>query len=207
VNKLSMNKFSNILPLLCLLSACSPIKNPIAHQYQLNAYSTKRLASSPFNYTILVTPTEAVTPYQTEQMQYSAKPYTIGRFAKSSWVSPPATMLYPLMIQSLQDSGYFYGVSAGSYMSKTTYRLDTQLLKLQQNFMRKPSVLEFNLKAVLSRTVDNQIIASKIFSQNIPCPQDSPYGGVLAANTATKKLTRRITDFVVTKIKSAPSDV
>jgi cholesterol transport system auxiliary component len=193
-----------ILPVLCLLSGCA-VKNPITRQYQLNAFSAERVTSTPSDTTLLITPTEAVNAYQTEQMQYSTQLYALSRFGKTAWISPPATMLYPLLVQSVQGSGYFYAVSAGAYMSKTTYRLDTQLLKLQQNFTKKPSVLEFKIKAVLTRVIDNQIIASRIFNENINCPQDTPYGGVLAANIATQKLTKRITNFVVAKVKTASS--
>lgn len=184
-----------------LLSACSAIKTPVTHQYQLNAFSSEKIAHSPSRSTLLITPTEAVNGYQTEQMQYSTEPYSLNNFVKNSWFSPPATMFYPLLIQSIQHSGYFHAISSGAYNSRTDYRLDTQLLKIQQNFMTKPSVLEFKIKVVLSHVNDNQIIASKIFSQYIPCSKDSPYGGVIAANQATKKLTHDITHFLIHHVR------
>ncbi len=190
---------------LFLLSACSAIKNPIAHQYQLNAYSTEKLSYTPSSATLLITPTEATTGYQTEQMQYSKQTYALNSFAKNSWFSPPASMLYSLLIQSIQHSSYFYAVSSGAYISKTTYRLDTQLLNIRQNFLKKPSQFELKVKAVLTRIEDNQIIASKAFTQSIPCPQETPYGGVIAANIATVKLTKDITHFLVKQVERISS--
>jgi cholesterol transport system auxiliary component len=197
-----MNKLAILLTTsLTLLSACSAIKNPVTHQYQLNAFSSEKIASAPTHTTLLITPTEAVNGYQTEQMHYSTQQYSLNNFVKNSWFSPPATMFYPLLIQSIQHSGYFHAISSGSYNSKTDYRLDTQLLKIQQNFITKPSVLELKIKVVLSHVDDNKIIASKIFSQYIQCPEDSPYGGVVAANQASEKLTHDITHFLIHHVR------
>lgn len=180
-----------------LLSACSAIKSPVAHQYQLTAFSAEKIHPAPTQETLLITPTEAVNGYQTEQMHYSTQTHALNNFTKNAWFSPPATMLYSLLIQSIQHSGYFSAVSSGAYISKTGYRLDTQLLKLQQNFIKKPSILEFKVKAVLTRVADNQILVSRVFKQNVPCPYDSPYGGVIAANQATERLTKDITRFII----------
>nr|P26880.1 RecName: Full=Uncharacterized protein in pal 5'region; AltName: Full=ORFU [Legionella pneumophila] len=101
----------------------------------------------------------------------------------------------------LQSSGYFYAVTSSPYSEEADYRLDTQLLKLEQNFIKKPSVLEFSAKIVLTHISDNQIIGSRIVSLQIPCSQDTPYGGVIAANQATFRFTATATDFVVSHIK------
>ena len=78
--------------------------------------------------------------------------------------------------------------------------MDTQLLTLEQNFLRKPSVIEFSVKVVLTHVSDNKVIASRIISEQIACPADTPYGGVIAANKATLQFTAIIADFVVSHI-------
>lgn len=180
-----------------LLSACGAIKSPITHQYQLSTFSAEKSHHVRSPSTLLITPTEAVNGYQTEQMHYTTSHYALNNFTKNAWFSPPATMLYSLLIQSMQHSGYFSAVSSGAYISKTQYRLDTQLLKLQQNFIHKPSILELEVKAVVTRVADNQILASRTFKQHVLCPYDSPYGGVIAANQATERLTKAIAQFVI----------
>ena len=187
---------------LSLIAACSAVKTPMMNHYKLTAYSTKQVAHTS-NATLLITPSAAMDGYETDQMRYSTRPYTLNSYTKNNWFSPPAAMLYPLLIQSLQRSGYFYAVGSGAYFSKTTYRLDTQLIELQQNFIKKPSVLELKVKAVLTRVEDNQIIASKTFNQDIPCPQDTPYGGAIAANQATRGLTRDVATFVIKHVTMA----
>ncbi|HCE5552011.1 TPA: membrane integrity-associated transporter subunit PqiC [Legionella pneumophila] len=189
-----------ILGILTLMS-CSPVKVPVTNEYQLTAYSTKQLTRKPRPITIQVTVPEAVAGYQTEEMLYMKNPFKLEPFVKNAWTSPPADMLFPLLVQSLQSSGYFYAVTSSPYSEEADYRLDTQLLKLEQNFIKKPSVLEFSAKIVLTHISDNQIIGSRIVSLQIPCSQDTPYGGVIAANQATFRFTATATDFVVSHIK------
>ncbi|HAT9294192.1 TPA: hypothetical protein JBB98_06285 [Legionella pneumophila subsp. pneumophila] len=189
-----------ILGILTLMS-CSPVKVPVTNEYQLTAYSTKQLTRKPRPITIQVTVPEAVAGYQTEEMLYMKKPFKLEPFVKNAWTSPPADMLFPLLVQSLQSSGYFYAVTSSPYSEEADYRLDTQLLKLEQNFIKKPSVLEFSAKIVLTHISDNQIIGSRIVSLQIPCSQDTPYGGVIVANQATFRFTATATDFVVSHIK------
>lgn len=186
--------------LTVLLSACSPIKNQITTHYQLTAFSTEKINANT-SYSLLITPTQALAGYQTEQMQYLTKPYALSSFSKNSWYSPPANMIYSLLIQSAQKSHAFSAVSSGTYVNKTDYQLDTQLIELRQNFIMRPSRIEFKMKAILTRVSDNQIIKSKTFSYSIPCPQDTPYGGVLAANIVAKTFTKNVIQFVVKQIK------
>jgi len=183
------------------LTSCSPVKLPVSSQYQISSYSTKQLAIKPSYNTLLVTTPEAVAGYQTEAMLYIKKPYQLEAFTKNAWIDPPANMLYPLLIQSIQRTGYFSAVASSPYTQGADYRLDTQVLHIDQNFLTKPSVLEFSVKFVLTRVSDNKIIASGIINQNLPCPQDTPYGGVIAANKASLLITEAVARFVITSIK------
>jgi len=182
------------------LLACSPVKTVVANEYQLSMFSPKHYNSNPKSTTLLVTTTEAVSGYDTEAMLYVKKPFKIEAFAKNAWLSPPASMLYPLITQSLQRSGEFYAVVTSPYSERTDYRLDTQLIRLQQNFLKKPSVIELVVKLVLTDVASNKVLASTIISRRVPCMMDSPYGGVLAANKASEQLTAMGTDFVLRHI-------
>lgn len=189
---------------LCLVSlllvACSPVKVPATNIYQLTAYSNKQLTKHSQRVALWVTQPDAAAGYQSEQMLYVNKPFQLESFVKNSWSNPPADMLYPLMVQSLQKTGVFYAVLSSSYSQGADYRLDTQLLSLEQSFLRKPSVLQFSAKLVLTRVSDNKVMGSKIISLQIPCSVDNPYGGVVAANQATRQFTARMSEFVVSHL-------
>ena len=110
-------------------------------------------------------------------------------------------MIYPLIVESLQNTGYFFAVASGPYLEKADYRLDTQLIALHQNFLKNPSVIDFVAKVMVTHIEDNRVVASRIFSQHIRCPTDTPYGGVIAANKATQEFTAHLSEFVITEIK------
>ncbi len=188
--------------MLLALMACSPVKVPVTNQYQLTDYSSKQFTKHPRPIALWVTAPESVAGYQTQQMLYINKPFERASFVKNAWVSPPAEMLFPLMVQSLQKTGFFYAVMSSSYSQGANYRLDTQLLSLEQNFLKKPSVLEFAAKVVLTRIIDNKVIASKVINLQVPCPSDTPYGGVVAANQAARQFTASTTAFVVSHIQN-----
>jgi len=196
-----MNVRILFIGLLCLLTACAPIRPNVSNQYKITAFSAKKMAANPSSQSILISQPDAMAGYQTEQMLYTDKPFQLSPFAHNSWISSPANMLTPLIVQSLQHSHYFYAVAAGPNADKTDYRLDTQLIALQQNFLVKPSAVELSVQVVLTRVVDNRVIASRTFVKCIPCPNDTPYGGVIAANRAAKEFTAALTAYVIHKIR------
>ena len=197
------NKFALIVLacVTCLLIACSPVKTVVTNQYKLDAFSEKQLTNKISPQSILITTPEAVAGYQTNEMIYVQKLFELNNFAHSAWISPPADMLYPLIVQSVQRSGYFYAVASSPNSEHTDYRLDTQLIKLQQNFLTKPSKIDFVVKVVLTNTKDNRVVASRMIAQHITCSHESPYGGVLAANLATKQFTAELSNFIVQQVK------
>lgn len=184
-----------------LLLACSPIKPTVTNQYKLDSYSEKRLAGKFTSQSILITPPEAVTGYQTEQMLYIRKHFELSSFAQNSWIGPPADMLFPLIVQSVQRSGFFRAVSSSPGQEQTDYRLDTQLIELQQDFLKTPSEIKLTVKIVLTNVHDGRVVASRVIQQRVKCPFESPYGGVLAANLATRQFTADLAHFVVTHVK------
>lgn len=195
-----MKRIFIALPFIAL-AACSPVKIPVTNQYQLSAYSGKKFSKMKRPISLWVTVPEAVAGYQTEQMIYMDKPYQLSAFVKNAWANPPADMIYPLMIQSLQETNFFHAVMSSVYSQGADYRLDTQLLKLQQNFLKRPSVLELSVKVVLTRVENNQVLASKIIQEEVRCPANTPYGGVMAANQATRQLTAHVDSFVIEHLR------
>ncbi len=186
--------------IVILLTACSPIVPDITNKYKLTAFSQEQVTTKKTDITILVSQSQAMSGYQTEQMLYSDKPYQINSFVKNSWISPPSGMLTPLIVQSLQYSNYFFAVASGPDADKTDYRLDTQIIELQQNFLTKPSKIELAIQASITHVDDNRLVSSRIFSIHTPCPSNNPYGGVIAANNTVLTLTKELTKYVIYQI-------
>ena len=191
-------KFIVVCMLLLDVCSCTTIKLPVTNQYALNSFFHE---NNHLKYTrkpsLLVSVPEATAGYQTEQMLYIKKPFKLDVFAKNAWVGPPATMLFPLLVQTLQDSGAFSAIASSPFADQVNYRLDTQLIRLHQTFISKPSAVELTVKIVVTRVTTNEVLASTLLSERVPCDDDTPYSGVVAANRATQRLTEKIQKFVI----------
>lgn len=196
-------QFKGIILMLSIpiLISCGPVKKTIQNEYQLTCYSKKKYPGNSTKNTLLIVKPQAVGGYQTSGMLYINKPYELTPFAHNAWVDTPANMLFPLLIESLSSAHYFYAIDVSPYAKETTYRLDILLLSLHQNFLTKPSTVQIAVKAVLSRSRDNKVIDAAIIKSQKPCPQDTPYGGVIAANAAAKDLTAAVTKYVINGVK------
>lgn len=198
-NAIQLNRF--FLLLLTFLTACTPIQTPPSHQYQLTAFSTAQHRMKPQLPSLFIAMPDATAGYQSEQMLYLQTPYELNAFAHHTWTSTPAMMLYPLLLQSLQHSHAFFAVTGGVNVDKTDYRLETQLLALQQNFICKPSRLEWKIQVVLTHVDDQRVVASRLFEGATPCSSDTPYGGARAANEAMLQFTQALTRFTIQAVR------
>jgi cholesterol transport system auxiliary component len=199
-----MIRLLTVSGLLFVLSACTTLTSSPVHQYQLNAFGAVAKIHPKQRTSILINQPSAMVGYDTKHMLYVTKPYQLSVFADNSWMSAPANMLLPLVVQSVESSHYFYAVASSPEAINTDYRLELQLLALEQNFLVKPSQLRLVVRATLMQVMNNHMIAETTLYEQLPCPKDTPYGGVLAANQATQALTRRITHFIVKHIEGYP---
>ncbi|MCH9756274.1 MAG: ABC-type transport auxiliary lipoprotein family protein [Gammaproteobacteria bacterium] len=185
-----------------LLTSCTPVKTPVTNQYTLTLSQHKIRHHTPMHYALLISKPEAMSGYRTEQMLYVNHQFTLQPFAKNAWTNPPADMLYPLLVQGFQDSHAFRAITSSPYADKADYRLDTQLIELNQNFLSKKSMVHFVAKITVIRVSDNHVIASRLITHHIPCLKNTPYGGVVAANQASNLFIRDALNFVIKQVRN-----
>lgn len=178
----------------------------VTDQYKLTGHSEKRLNCAGKMGSVFVNMPEAVVGYQTDSMLYMQKPYKLMPFVHHAWISPPAGMLLPLIVQSLSRTGCFTAVNSSPSAATADYMIETQLLELHQNFLVKPSEIAFVAKVSLIRSSTNQVVSSRIMKYYVKCRMDTPYGGVIAANHAAKLFTEALTHFIVAQIRNIGSD-
>ena len=181
------------------LVGCTPISPNIKHQYAIKDYATYKYSKAPHD-SILVNKPTVAAGYTTNEMQYIKKPYELTAFSHNAWIDPPADMLLTIMGESLQDSNRFKAVATSPMAENTNYRIDSQLISINQNFITKPSTLDLKIKLVITDVITNKVIRSKVFSERISCPEETPYGGVIAANLATKKFTAEMMKFILSTV-------
>lgn len=193
-------KYLKHLILVCVfaLPGClSPVKTESTDTYVLNTIpcNVPKKATRPI--TILVLQPETRPIYNTTQMAYTVKPFQVSFFAKNQWAETPSQMFLPLIVQTLQNTHAFHAVVTPPYTGRYSYLLTTQILQLQQNFLRCPDTVEVGLRAQITRASTNQIVASKQFSVSVPIQHKTPYSGVIAANKATAIVLAELANFTL----------
>jgi cholesterol transport system auxiliary component len=132
---------------------------------------------------------------ETTQIAYVRQPYEVEHFAASRWADTPPRMLAPLLVRSLEERGGFRAVVRAPSAVPADYRLDTEIIRLQQNFSVHPSQVEITLRAQLTDVRGRRIVASRVFAEVETTASETAAGGVAAANAALQRVLEQVADF------------
>ncbi|MGE3920528.1 MAG: ABC-type transport auxiliary lipoprotein family protein [Gammaproteobacteria bacterium] len=183
-----------------LLTSCALLKPAPAYNptlYTLNPIPYSSNTETRTNNTILVLPIIADPSINDKQMAYTLKNHEIAYFAKNNWAAPPAQMILPPLAAALRDSNHFTAVAVVPFAGTTTYGLFTQILELRQDFTVNPSIVKITIACQIGLSSNGRIIASRQFHVEIPTAENTPYGGVMAANEGLAQILRELTTFVI----------
>ena len=92
-------------------------------------------------------------------------------------------------------SGGYRAVVQAPSLAAANLRLETELVRLQQDFGARPSRVRLTLRAQLIDTDARRVLASAEFDETEVAPSDDAYGGVIAANRALGRLLERLAKF------------
>lgn len=133
--------------------------------------------------------------FDTAQMVWVRQAHGLEVYSRNRWADTPARMLAPLLVQTLERSGAFHAVVPAPSAVSATLRLDTELIRLQQDFSVHPSRVQFTLGAQLIDIGTRRVIASAEFDETENAATEDAYGGVRAANLALERLLVRLAAF------------
>jgi len=150
------------------------------------------VASAP---TLVVNPPRAAAGFESAHIVYLRRPHEIEFFAYSQWVDAPAQMLAPLIVGAIERTGAFRAVLRAPTAAAAELRLDTELIRLQQDFTSSPSHVQLTLRAVLIETGTRRVVAVREFDASVPAPSDDTQGGVAAANQAVQRVLAELAKF------------
>jgi len=135
--------------------------------------------------------------FDTPQMAYVRQPYELDYFATSRWADTPSRMLFPVLVRALEQTETFRTVVEMPSTVPADFRLDTEIVRLRQNFGVQPSRVELTLRAQLTDLRARRVVGSKVFEETQAAPTEDAAGGVIAANAALQRMLERIADFCV----------
>src|SRR6266568_508289 len=148
---------------------------------------------------LVVYPPQTRPVYDTTEMAYMTRPYEIAYFSQHEWAEPPAQMLQPLLVGTLQNTRFFSAVLTPPYAGRHSYALRTEIRELIADFTSEPAALQLSLHFQLSEGATGAVVATKDISIREPMQQKTPYAGVVAGNEATAKALLELARFVLEK--------
>ena len=146
--------------------------------------------------TLLVTSPRTESGFDTTRIAYTRSPLTLEYYSKSQWADTPARMLTPLLVRALESTGMFRAVLTPPIAANADLQLDITLIRLQQEFLQRPSRVRLTLRVCLIDISANRVLASRLFEIHEPAPSEDAYGGVQAANAAVTGTLREIAEFL-----------
>ncbi len=179
--------------LLGTASACSTLRTtttPPPAFYSLDQAASKTEVPLPFRrfpesaLTLVVTPPHAAAGFDSRRMIYVRTAQKLEYFAHNEWIDTPARMLVPLIVAAVAGSEAFRAVVPTPSSASGGLRLDTTIIRLQQEFGSGPSRVRFTLRADLVESTSRRVVAWREFDITTGAASDDPAGGASAAALA-----------------------
>lgn len=203
--KFSANSAVALFTVLAL-AGCSALRtvvspSPAPARYSLAGAATSQTrapaVSAANALTLIVNTPHAAAGFDSPHMMYLRHPDQLEYFAHNEWVDTPGRMLAPLIVSAIDSRNFFRAVVRTPAPAAGDLRLDTEVLRLQQEFFATPSVVRFTLRAYLVEAATRRVLAAHEFEAVADAPADDPRGGVTAAHAAVKQVLSQLADFCV----------
>jgi len=193
-----------VLFFLFLFSGCSvmSVADTPKRTYLLDIPLPPIPPANPNGKTLLVSIPKAASGFDTPAQLYIRHQNVLEYYSKSQWVDTPARMLLPLLVLRLEATGHFAAVlSAATSPVAGEIRLDTEIVRLYQDFLSEPSQVILMLRVQLLDMVARQVIATKVFKILSDAPTADAIGGMRATNEAVTRILNELAEFVVKQVE------
>ena len=147
--------------------------------------------------TLIISPVRAASGFDSQRIIYVREPHKLEYFSHSEWIDAPARMLGPLMVAAIEQTGAFRAVVMTPGSAGGDLRLDTEIVRLQQDFQTKPSTVQFTLRVYLVDEKTRKVVAWRAFDNQTTASSDDPRAGVVAANRAVQSVLEELSKFLV----------
>jgi cholesterol transport system auxiliary component len=145
--------------------------------------------------TLMVSPPGAAPGFDSRRIIYVRESHKIEYFSRSEWIDTPARMVAPLIVAAVEKSEAFLAVLPAPSAAAADLRLDTEIVRLQQEFDTPPSRVRFTLRAHIVDTKTRRLLARRDFDETTASASEDPYGGVVAANRAVQTVLEQLARF------------
>ncbi|MBU1710470.1 MAG: membrane integrity-associated transporter subunit PqiC [Proteobacteria bacterium] len=191
---------------LTALGGCNlllPSTTPHPSFYSLDSVPETAPATAPATApTLIINPPVAAAGFDNPRIIYTRQNHKLEYFAHSEWVDSPARMLMPLLVTTIENSGAFRAVVLTPSSATGDLRLDTEIIRLQHEFLTQPSQVHFTLRAYLVDNRTRRVLAWREFDIIMPAASEDTYGGVVAANRAVQTVLEKLATFCADAVRN-----
>jgi cholesterol transport system auxiliary component len=167
-----------------LLGACVSLPKPEPVDLYLLDPAIDGPAAPGTGPVVLVSAPRATPGFEGPSIVWVREPHRLRSFSRSQWTEPPARMLGPLLVRALEHTGRFQAVTDLPGVAAAGLRLDTELVRLQQEFASAPSQVRVTLRVQLVDAELRRILGTREVEAVEPSASEDPAGGVAAASRA-----------------------
>lgn len=122
--------FLGMLAGLFFLTACAST-TPEVRYFRVAVPPPAPSATAPLPLTLGITRLAAPEPYREERIIYRTSPYRVQYYAGDRWESPPADMVYQLLLEQFAGSGLFRRVIPWR-RGEADYRFEARLRRFEE---------------------------------------------------------------------------
>jgi cholesterol transport system auxiliary component len=191
-----------VLSLVLLLAGCTSFATPQTvsqNIYVLEALPPIPVAQVKHDSVLAISEPQARPGFDSTQIAYVQKSHELNYFVTSRWVATPARMLAPLLVQAMEQTQGFRTVVPTPSAVPADIRLDTELVRLQQDFSTRPSRVQLTLRAQLIDVRGKRVLAVKQFDDAENAASEDAYGGVAAANRLLQRVLGQLASFCISE--------
>jgi cholesterol transport system auxiliary component len=163
--------------------------------------STGPVLLPPTGSTLIISPVRAASGFDSQRIIYVRDAHKLEYFAHSEWIDTPARMLGPILVTSIARTGAFRAVVLTPGSASGDLRLDTEIVRLQQEFQTSPSRVHFTLRAYLVDEKTRRVLAWREFDGQVAATSDDPHSGVDAANRVVQSVLDELAKFLAQRPK------
>lgn len=181
-------------------SLFSPVKTPVITEYRIDSAAHPVHTVKKEKITLLVLTPEAKGDYNSTKMMYTMHPHQSAAYSVNAWAQSPAQMIQPLIVQTLDRTGYFHAIVTPPFLGNYDYFLSTQIIEFLQDYTSARGIFCLNIRAQVVSMKTGKVVSTKNFSMREPIFSATPDEGVRAANRAVQKMLGQLAAFVVKSI-------
>jgi cholesterol transport system auxiliary component len=171
-------------------------------RYELEADLDGQPVAGPGPALLVAAPT-AAPGFDGPRIVYVRRPHELEFFSRSEWVDAPARMLAPLLVRALERSGRFQAVAEARTAAAAGLRLESDIVRLQHEFTARPSRVRLTVRVQLFDVTRRRVLGAREFEAVEEAVSEDPYGGVVAANRAVRRLLDDIVAYCVQLVDEA----